>query len=491
MGDSRQEPESAADALLLMQERDVPSLTEDQVKEITTFLEGREDSKAGSMAVCKQFKVRRLQLQAAGFSLSPKGRGSAVAPPGHPEPEPLAREEKEVYTGPPLEESQIEGIKSLLESHGGSWSLALVGSKFTVKAPQLELAGFVIGPPNNTGQRNVALPGTEEPEAPENSAKRQRTHDREDREPLPDLTEEQISEINAFLADQPDSAALVNEIFKLFGVKRSQLDKAGFSLSPRGRNRDSGSVAPAGHPVPNLKDDAEYDVLEEAKKEEIVQFLEGKGGIAEMAQVGSTFKVKANQLEAAGFMLSEKNANGQRSVATPGSEQPEPPSIEKRQGSSNGKGGRGSQVDWEAMWNVKGGKMMETMRTMYEMKGKGKNTQQQQNELWGWYQGMKGMYMAGLKGMGKKRKEPEPCGPLTEKKKEQVLQFLAITENVTVAQIGQKFKVTKKELLNNGFVVGPPNQVGQVLVAPPGFPEPDAPEYVPKADKEEAEGGLE
>jgi hypothetical protein len=65
------------------------------------------------------------------------------------------------------------------------------------------------------------------------------------------------------------------------------------------------------------------------------------------------------------------------------------------------------------------------------------------------------------------------------------MDFLMEAPASTVAVLGAKFKVGKRQLLEAGFVTGPPNESGQIRVARPGCPTPEPPAKVIKLAPEE------
>jgi hypothetical protein len=148
----------------------------------------------GGVATLEQvnltFNLRMRQLVEAGFVVGPpdvqKQRCVAIPgsepppPPGGSEaidfaaadPDGEARKPKKRKGGAgpgndiDPESDRVTSITAFLEEQGGIVALAVIGSKFRLRLPQIEQAGFVIGPQDETGQRCVALPGMDPPPPP-------------------------------------------------------------------------------------------------------------------------------------------------------------------------------------------------------------------------------------------------------------------------------------------------------------------------------------
>merc|ERR1719265_1367047 len=155
----------------------------------------------------------------------------------------------------PLPEDKGAEIMMHLESLGGVAPLAIIGSMFKVKAKDLENEGFVLGPASRSGQRCVAVPGSEPPLPPDgivrdesaaSDAKRMRLAEAGKDEPET-LTSEQIELISQTLLEN-NGVMLCDAICSKFKIRRRHLVAAGFAMTPSGPPLPQ--VSPPGFPEP-------------------------------------------------------------------------------------------------------------------------------------------------------------------------------------------------------------------------------------------------
>lgn len=344
--------------------------------------------------------------------------------------------------------------------------------------------------------------------------------------PFP-LNEQVVERIVAHLSTLKDSVGLTQAICKRFNVTRKQLVESGFATNHR-------VVAPPGFDEPQVDYKDLYEELPQQKIVEIIEYLTTaeEERFIEVGDINSWFEVRTPQLEVAGFVFSEKNAHGAMNVAIPGGEPPSMPLTGKemlakgisskgkgkgRQGREKGKGkdsgktwsdgspfgssdGWSGSDDWSQgnpmmqqqmmmmqmmqMTMMMKGKMKGMKGKMMAMKGKGKDGKGEMGieEDMGDGGGKgKGKFKGG--GKGKKGNGANPFdAPLDEERKHELMTMLLddVDTSAPLAAIASRFKVGKRQLEDAGFVIGPPNDSGQVSVAPPGFLPPEPPAKVQK-----------
>jgi len=184
--------------------------------------------------------------------------------------------------------------------------------------------------------------------------------DKVDNTVYPPMPPDQIQRVIKFLHTKKDSFCLAQAVCKKFAVKRQQLVDAGFSVSAPGKVC---VVAPPGMPAPeNLSKEDLWEELTPEKVQEIQEYLESKDPpFDEVGNINSWFDVRTPQLQAAGFVCSEKNAHGAMNLSVPGSEPAEIPltgaemrekGIRPKGSGKVGKGGgkKGGSGGWDD-WN--------------------------------------------------------------------------------------------------------------------------------------------
>lgn len=459
------EANSSGDRYIAMPEDEPPPVPDEvaiPTTEIIQFLNAF-GGQATFAFVCGHFKLKKVQLESEGFVFGRPNQAGRfnVAPPG-------GEAERPDDESIPLEE-----IIGYLEANGGYASSAVVGSMFQLKKAQMEHAGFVLGPLNSQGQRNVSPPGYEEPPRP---------------------------------SDSPQ-----NE------YARRKKPSGGGSEPP----------VPSETPARQLPS----DLIRQIKK----KILED-GGYSHLARLCSDFKVTKAQLVAECFVLSATSSQGQRNVAVPGSRTPkppeesfasngEPPAKRARKGDapakgskgghfapspSSGKGGYGkggfdydydlwgSSADaswgkgygkgygaWDKGWGkgwdddsystgvtmMKGGKMyQQAWVPVAAPAGKGSGTKA----------GGKAKPSSGPASGGKGAPRPsvkhEPSEPLGEDIVEAISSYLL--EQGGQAPFGsvfREFRAKKGQLEEAGFLFSESNAKGQRNVGPPGYDIPEVP----------------
>lgn len=351
-----------------------------------------------------------------------------------------------------LDPQRGQEIIQLIMEHGGVIPLGNVASLFQVKMQQLLDAGFVFGPANAKGQRNVAPPGFPEPAAPEHIPK----NEGEAKGWCGKGESGKIASYCKGLSAKGESTGKFKQVKGKGSAKAADSDLAALNVM---RNFNHQEQRQLSEPV---------ELLDPELGQEIVQFIAENGGVSSLAAIGQRFGVKKTQLDTAGFVFGPVNKAGQRNVAPPGFPEPEPPDAK----------GKGAQH-----------LLLESLRpSKYQKTGTVNNSMGTPMGACGSPGTLArpmGQSMAKMmtKGMGKRKQgncgswQPaEPEALLDPEKGQEIIQYIMENGGVSpVAVIGARFNVKKKQLVDAGFSFGPANAKGQVNVCPPGFPPPEAP----------------
>lgn len=188
-----------------------------------------------------------------------------------------------------------------------------------------------------------------------------------------------INEISAFLLEQGGQCNMGILGGKL-SVNRTQVEGAGFVLTPSPQGHGQYFVTSPGMPVTAVTPAVTPAVTAPAKKagaakgnaspQEIIAFLNQKGGEAPMDAVGGHFKVKKDALTQMGFTV-ELDGNGKLMVKSPGgiTSIPSIPAVAATEGAGNKKAKRAKTSGNEVVLPLDASKVTEIMAFLQESGG--------------------------------------------------------------------------------------------------------------------------
>eukprot|EP00930_Biecheleria_cincta_P056708 TRINITY_DN42781_c0_g1_i1.p1 TRINITY_DN42781_c0_g1~~TRINITY_DN42781_c0_g1_i1.p1 ORF type:complete len:529 (+),score=120.84 TRINITY_DN42781_c0_g1_i1:30-1589(+) len=205
-----------------------------------------------------------------------------------------------------ISKEKKQEIVEFLQSKGGFTSAAAIGGRFKLSTASLQAAGFVFSEADANGQRQITIKG---------SAKQ------EEKQPA-QVGGNVVFDIIEYLANN-DDCARTSLICRMFDVSIQQLSDEGFVIGA-GNNQGQSNVASPGNAEPDPPGDWEVPV------QDLIAYLEGNGGFAPIAEIGSLCKVKRGDLLAAGFVVGPGNSTGQCNVAPPGYPPPAAPACASR-----------------------------------------------------------------------------------------------------------------------------------------------------------------
>uniref|UniRef100_A0A7S0ZYD7 Uncharacterized protein n=1 Tax=Noctiluca scintillans TaxID=2966 RepID=A0A7S0ZYD7_NOCSC len=151
-------------------------LHQSEISEAVSGFLNEVGGSASLAAVGSKFNLKRAKIESCGFHLDPPDEHGQILvsfPRSHREPAPSRKRPRDTSVSNaevPDEATSNEITQFLLEA-GGAATLGVVGSRFKMRKENFEAAGFVIGPPNATGQRNVAPAFSDIPLPPESKPK--------------------------------------------------------------------------------------------------------------------------------------------------------------------------------------------------------------------------------------------------------------------------------------------------------------------------------
>jgi len=151
-------------------------LHQSEISEAVSGFLNEVGGSASLAAVGSKFNLKRAKIESCGFHLdTPDEHGQILVsfPRSHREPAPSRKRPRDTSVSNvevPDEAKSNEITQFLLEA-GGAATLGVVGSRFRMRKEHFEAAGFVIGPPNATGQRNLAPAFSDIPLPPESKPK--------------------------------------------------------------------------------------------------------------------------------------------------------------------------------------------------------------------------------------------------------------------------------------------------------------------------------
>jgi len=283
------------------------------------------------------------------------------------------------------------------------------------------------------------------------------------------LSDDQVRQITEFLM-KTDGVAQGAMLGGKFKVKKAQLKRAGFDVGEKDQNGQSvvairgwlplgvksSSSPPRKEKVRNAKEATEPRNF----FDDVWNYLVSAGGSSTLASVVSTFQMKKAALEKflekSGFIISSPNAHGNQMVALPGIAVPEPQEVVCLP--SPVRPGKGHVLPWMVA-DVSPGMTGEWQWTTCMEDGSWQTWMPPGN--------------TGLLASGGLAEADIQSGQL---RGIDVATFLeAVGGHASMAFVGPRFKVEKEELLNAGFVMGPPNESGHSQVALPGSQPPPPP----------------
>jgi len=315
-------------------------------------------------------------LEEAGFvgsEVNEKGHRSVAAPgSAQPDPPPVVAASgskkrktlggeappvanKAAKQSPPFDAKRLAQIKAFIKAEGGVVEMNRISREIKdTKWSELESLGFVASERNEFGQKNVALPGSRRPQPP--AARHTVKGSKDADEEVAELDEGVLAAVIGFVEEAGGVMSLGKIASKFRGVKCAQLELAGFAASERNASGEK-NVALPGNLQPEPPEDTKQKVgtkqkggkpkdSDEDVLAKVTRLLEQGGGVQPMSKIAEKFEgVSWSTLEMNGFVASASNKFGQKNVALPGSDAPEPPDANFKGHSGKtraGKGGKGT-----------------------------------------------------------------------------------------------------------------------------------------------------